>query len=120
MPTTIPFNARRSERESTTIPISLVKSAECFRRDCAATTTDISLKGARVRTNLALAPGEWVGVVAEGEFPHAIPARVVWAREDKVSHWIFAGLEFLQASTAQIRARAKEQHFLEFDEKQAA
>ena len=25
-------------------------------------------------------------------------ARVIWAREDEVSRWIFAGIEFLQTS----------------------
>ena len=50
--------------------------------------------------SLALVRGEWVGLVAKAEFPHAIPTRVVWAREDETSHWIFAGLEFLNVVEA--------------------
>jgi hypothetical protein len=96
MQTNTPTNPRRWERERATIPISLVLKAEMFRSDDSATTVDVSLRGMRVRTKLTLVPGEWIGVVPKGEFPHAIPARVVWVREDESSHWIFAGLEFLQ------------------------
>lgn len=94
MPTT-PANIRRSERESATIPIRLVKHAGGFRQDDAATTIDISLYGMRVRTALTLVPREWAGVVVKGEFPHAIPAHVVWVREEESSHWTFAGIEFV-------------------------
>ena len=86
---------RRWERQPATIPISLVLKADHFKSDNSAIAIDISLRGAAVRTNLALAPGEWVGVVPKGEFPHAIPTHVVWVREHAASHWTFAGLEFL-------------------------
>ena len=86
---------RRWERQPATIPISLVLKADHFKADNSANTVDISLYGAEVRTNPALVPGEWVGVVPKGEFPHAIPTHVVWVREDAASHWTFAGLEFL-------------------------
>jgi hypothetical protein len=33
--------------------------------------------------------------VPKGEFPHAIPARVVWVRGES-GLWYVAGLEFLQ------------------------
>lgn len=86
---------RRWERQPATIPIGLVLKADHFKADDSAITVDISLHGARVRTKVALVPGEWVGVIAKGEFPHAIPSRVVWAREDESSHWTCAGLELL-------------------------
>jgi hypothetical protein len=86
---------RRWERQPASIPISLVLKADHFKADNSAITVDISLHGAEVRTNLTLAPGEWVGVVPKGEFPHAIPTHVVWVREDEASRWTFAGLEFL-------------------------
>jgi hypothetical protein len=91
---------RRWEREPAKISIKLVLKAESFKADNSAITVDVSLRGMKVQTNLALVPGEWVGVVPKGEFPHAIPTRVVWAREDELSHWTFAGLEFLQTSEA--------------------
>src|ERR1022692_1559998 len=100
MQTNIPTNVRRSERELTKIPIRLVLKAESFKADNSAIAIDLSLRGMKVRTNLVLIPGEWVGVVSKGEFPHAIPARVVWAREDESSHWTFAGIEFIKTTDA--------------------
>ena len=95
MQTNNPVNNRRWEREPAAIPISLVLKAENFKSDTLATTIDVSLSGVGVRTTLALVPGEWVGIVAKGDFPHAIPTRVAWAREDESSHWTIAGLDFL-------------------------
>ncbi len=89
---------RRWDRDSVTMPVRLVLSSERFKSDNSATTLDISLRGMRVRTNLDLIPGEWIGIVPKAGFPQAIPARVIWAREDEVSRWIFAGLEFIQTT----------------------
>jgi hypothetical protein len=93
-------NPRRWDRQPASIPISLVLKPEEFKSDDSAVTVDISLRGARVRTRLALVPGEWVGVVAKGEFPHAIPTRVVWVREEESTHWTLAGLEFINTLDA--------------------
>jgi hypothetical protein len=87
-------NLRRSGRDAVSTPISLVKRTGNLRRDDSATVVDASLYGMKIRTAQTLVPGEWVGVVAKAGFPHAIPARVVWVREDESSHWIFAGIEF--------------------------
>lgn len=95
MATNFSTNSRRWERELAAIPISLVLKPEEFKTDDSAITVDISLRGMKVRTKLTLVPGEWIGVVPKGEFPHAIPARVVWVREDE-ARWTFAGLEFLE------------------------
>jgi hypothetical protein len=69
--------------------------ADHFKRDDSAITVEVSIHGVRVRTSLALVPGEWVGYIVKGKFPYAIPTRVVWVREDEYSHWTLAGLEFL-------------------------
>jgi hypothetical protein len=98
MPPDNPAKQRRWEREPAAIPISLVLEADHFKRDDSATAVDISLRGVGVRTSLALVPGEWVGVVVKEGFPHAIPTRVVWVREEAPAAWTFAGLEFLVAS----------------------
>jgi hypothetical protein len=95
---------RRWERRSATIPVSLVLKADRFKTDDSATTVDISLRGARVRTKLALSPGEWVGLVPKEEFPHAIPSRVVWVQEYESSEWTLAGLEFLNALKTDVPA----------------
>ena len=90
---------RQWERQKTESPIRLVLDPAHFKTDNSAVALDISLCGARVRTNLTLVPGDWVGVIPKGDFPHAIPARVVWAREDDYSHWTFAGIEFIDERT---------------------
>jgi hypothetical protein len=100
MATNSSANLRRWEREPAAISISLVLKGESFRTDESATTVDVSLRGMKVRTRFSLVPGEWVGVVPKGEFPHAIPARVVWVREEASSQWMFAGLEFVQTMEA--------------------
>jgi hypothetical protein len=95
---------RRWERQEAETPIRLVLDPAHFKADNSAITLDISLCGARVRTNLTLVPGDWVGVIPKEGFPHAIPARVVWAREDDYSHWTFAGLEFIDESANKMAA----------------
>jgi hypothetical protein len=100
MPTNESVISRRWERQPAIVAVSLVLRADHFKADNSAMAVDISLRGARVRTSLALVPGEWVGVVAKAEFPHAIPTRVVWAQEDESSHWTLAGLEFLETASA--------------------
>ena len=95
MQTNASHTPRRWERRPVTIPISLVLKPHNSKADDSAMTVDISQHGAKVRTKLALVTGERVGVVLKGGFPDAIPARVVWVREQESDHWTFAGLEFL-------------------------
>ena len=95
MPTNSSVVPRRWERQPASSRIGLVLKTAHVKTDDSAITVDMSVRGARVRTTLALVAGEWVGVVPSGDFPHAIPSRVVWAREDEYSHWTYAGLEFL-------------------------
>jgi hypothetical protein len=93
---TAPFgHLRRSQRDIATIPVTLVVRSESSKVDHEAYTIDISLRGVCIRTALELVPGEQVGIVPKGEFPHAIPARVVWVRGES-GLWYVAGLEFLQ------------------------
>jgi hypothetical protein len=89
--------SRRWERQPATISISLVLKTENLTADDAAGVIDFSLRGVGVLTSLELVPGERVRIIANGEFPDAISARVAWVREDadEPSHWRFAGLEFL-------------------------
>ena|ERR1035437_10310983 len=77
----ISANLRRWERQPTTIQISLVLKAEDDKVDNSVSVIDFSLCGVGVLTTLALVPGERIRIVAKGEFPHAIPTRVVWVRE---------------------------------------
>jgi hypothetical protein len=104
MPTNTEITPRRWERQKTESPVRLVLDPAHFKADNSALALDLSLCGAQVRTNLTLTPGDWVGFVAKGDFPHAIPARVVWAREDDYSHWTFAGIEFIEESSRDMAA----------------
>jgi hypothetical protein len=101
MPANTKVIPRRWERQKTESPVRLVLDSARFKADKSAVALDISLSGACVRTTLTLSPGEWVGVIPKGDFPHAIPARVVWAKEDSYSHWTYAGLEFVDEHLAQ-------------------
>ena len=95
MPGNVQPDSRRSERRPATIQIRLVLEAHHFKEDNSAIAIDISNEGVGVRTTLELVPGQWVGYVIKGKFPHAIPSRVIWSREDQYSHWTYAGIEFL-------------------------
>jgi c-di-GMP-binding flagellar brake protein YcgR len=97
---------RRWERQVAETPIRLVLDPARFKTDNSAVTVDISVCGALVRTTLTPAPGDWVGVIPKSDFPHAIPARVVWVREDEYSHWTFAGLEFIEVSALEEKMAA--------------
>jgi hypothetical protein len=100
MQTNTSASLRRWERQPSKIPISLVSEANHLKTDDSAMTADISQHGAKVRTKLTLVTGERVGIVLKGGFPDAIPAHVVWVREDESSHSTLAGLEFLNTSAA--------------------
>ena len=95
MQTNIPAARRRWERQPVTKSVGLVLKADHFKADDSGVTVDISLRGASVRTKLPLVPGQWIGFVAKGKFPHAIPTRVVWVRKDKSSNEMLVGLELL-------------------------
>ena len=89
---------RKWDRDPSSMPVRLVLRPERSKSDNSATAVDISLRGMKVRTNLDLMPGEWIGIVPKAGFPQAIPARVVWANEDMVTRWFYAGLEFTQTT----------------------
>jgi hypothetical protein len=85
---------RRWERQPATVPISLMLEADPSKADNSAITVDISVRGASVRTKLALVLGEWVKVVGTGQYPRPIPALVAWVRKDESSLLTLAGLDF--------------------------
>jgi hypothetical protein len=84
---------RRWQRLPSKIPISLMLEYDPLKADNSALAVDISPRGASVQTKLALAPGEWVKVVAKEDCTQAIAALVVWVREDESNHSTSAGLE---------------------------
>jgi hypothetical protein len=102
MDTVQSMNLRRADREAAAISITLVLRSEGRHSKIDATTVDLSLEGARIRTDFELVPGEWVGIMPNGEFPFAIPSRVVWVRPaDAAGLFFLAGLQFLDTGLAQ-------------------
>src|SRR5215831_10186243 len=95
-----PVDLRQSQRIPTTIPISLVVESEAFKVERQASTIDLSVQGAKVRTPLALLPGETVGIITMGDSRQAIPARVVWAHRVGTDLWSLVGLAFLDTQPA--------------------
>lgn len=100
MQTNTPADLRRWHRQPATISINLVLKAENLKVDNSATVLDFSFRGVGVLTTLALFPGERVRIIAKGESPDDIPARVVWVSEDVSNQLSHAGLEFLDISPA--------------------
>ncbi len=93
---------RQSQRVPATIPFTLLVESEDFRIEHEASTLDLSLLGARVRTRVALLIGETVGIITRGDSQRAISARVVWTQRVGTDSWLLAGLEFLETLPAQI------------------
>ena len=87
---------RQSQRIPATISIRLLLQSEGCKVEHEAFTIDLSPQGAKVRTALALLPGEAVGIIAGGDSQHAIAARVVWAKRAGPDSWSLAGLEFVE------------------------
>ena len=90
----------RSQRIPATVPIRLVVVSDDFSIEREASTVDVSIRGVRVRTPLALLPGDTVGIIPIGVPRHAIPARVVWTQRARTDQWSLAGLEFLETVPA--------------------
>jgi hypothetical protein len=61
----------------------------------AASTVDLSVGGARVRGDLALAPGDHVGLILFKGPGVIVPSRVVWVGPGASAGETHAGLEFL-------------------------
>lgn len=86
---------RQWERERVAIRVGLILESGELKSDISTATTDISLSGVGVLTNLALVPRQEVTVAINGEFSQTIRARVVWVRKHESSKSVFAGLKFL-------------------------
>ena len=95
MQTSSAANLRRWERESVAISASLVMKADKLESKISTTIMNISLCGVAVRTKLALVPEGEMEIVITGQFSRAIPARVVWVRQDESGGWTIVGLKFL-------------------------
>ncbi|MGH9451750.1 MAG: PilZ domain-containing protein [Terriglobia bacterium] len=90
---------RRCERIHVRMPVALVVGSQPAELPSKATTIDFSPLGLRVRSNIALAPGERVGLILSDTPSQPLFCRVVWAGEPGPSGNRDAGLEFSQPLT---------------------
>jgi hypothetical protein len=95
MPIISAADLRRWERESVSIPVSLVLKADKLKSDSFTATINVCLSGVSVRTALELVPKQEVAIVIRGQFTRTIFARVTWVRRDGSSNSTIAGLKFL-------------------------
>ena len=95
-----PADLRRFQRIPATIPIMLMVESEGFKVEHQASTVDLSLQGVKVRSRLALLPGETVGMFNKQDMRHPVLGRVVWAQRAGNDMWSVAGLEFLETPPA--------------------
>ena len=86
---------RQWERERVAFRLGLISESGELKSDIGTATTDISLSGVGVLTNLIPVPRQEVAVIIDGEFTHTIRARVVWVRKHESSNSVTAGLKFL-------------------------
>lgn len=61
-----------------------------------AVTVNLSARGARVRGNMGLSPGQAVDLNTEEDWPHFVPAQVVWVKQRGPEGRSEAGLRFLE------------------------
>ena len=95
MPTSNESNRRRSQRIYVNMPISLVVDFEGTDVSHEMTTVDFSTLGIRVRSSIAMVPGEHVGCVVPG-WRTAVPSRVIWSAPARAQQQRETGIEFLK------------------------
>lgn len=91
---------RRSERKAAQTAVTLVIEGD--QADEIATALDLSQHGMRVQTNLALAPGQRVGLLMSDTPIYVLGARVVWVGKPDSGQAGQAGMEFVNPLSAQV------------------
>lgn len=87
---------RRSDRIYVRMPVEIVVDSDGTKISYPAATVDFSTLGARIKTKIALVPGEQVGFIWHGATPRQLPSQVVWSAPGRPEEWREAGLQFLQ------------------------
>jgi len=87
--------ARRSERLSATIPVTLLVGSHGKKTAHDALTVDLSPRGARVRPTVVLTPGQTLEFLPKEGPSYSVPTRVVWVGAAQSKRVGQAGLEFL-------------------------
>jgi PilZ domain len=96
MPQLSETSPRRFARRSVELPIKLLVPVDGLAVTGDALVMDLTQVGARVFSNMALAPGQTLRVFPSEGIKYAIPGRVVWSRINEAARGNEAGLEFLE------------------------
>ena len=88
-------SSRRSQRIYVNMPIRVVVDFEGTDVAHEMTSVDFSTLGIRVRSSIAMVPGEHVGCVVPG-WQAAVPGRVIWSAPARAQQQRETGIEFLK------------------------
>jgi hypothetical protein len=91
---------RRSERKPAQLVVTLVIEGD--QAEHLANTVDLSQHGLRLETDVALKPGQRVGLLLSDNPSYVIGARVVWLGKADSEHAGEAGMEFLKPLAAPV------------------
>jgi len=87
---------RQAKRIYVRVPVEIIVDSEGAKISYPASTVDFSTHGARVRTNIALVPGEHVSFIWHGAMPQSLQSQVVWSAPGHPEEAREVGLEFAQ------------------------
>lgn len=87
---------RQAKRIYVHVPVEIVVDSDGAKISYPASTVDFSTHGARVRTNIALVPGEHVSFIWHGAMPQSLQGQVVWSAPSQPEQPREAGLQFAQ------------------------
>ena len=87
---------RASNRIYVRVPVEIAVDANGTTTSYTASTVDFSALGARVQTELPLAPGARVNFIWRGPAQRSVPSQVVWSAPAHLDQGHEAGLRFLE------------------------
>lgn len=87
---------RASSRIYVRVPVEIAVDSNGTTTSYPASTVDFSTLGARVQTELPLAPGARVNFIWRGPAPRSLPSQVVWSAPAHLDQGHEAGLRFLE------------------------
>jgi hypothetical protein len=91
---------RRSERKAAQMTVTLVIEGD--EADEIATALDLSQHGMRLQTDIALAPGQRVGLLLSDTPSYILGARVAWVGKSDSGQAGQVGMEFTTPLSAQV------------------
>lgn len=94
MPDEATSDRRRSERKRVQMAVTIVIEGD--EAEYLATTVDLSSYGLRLQSDVALSPGQPVGLLLSAKPDYFIRARVAWVGKADTAQASQAGFEFLK------------------------